>query len=197
MRRFVVLFVLAALMLVAAPALGQEGTIIIDVQGVARGNEGDVVEVAQVSVDPALVGATCTGSLATENNSSVHPDNTLIIETGGLTAEIPNVEENPGEVQIIDGTIVVGETITVSMRFGPDGVTSGGFLITLICAQQTTTTSTTTTTTSPPPTGGVPTGAGGTAGGGLGGMPLVALAAGLALLTGAGALNVLRSRRQS
>lgn len=196
MRRFAVLFVLMAITLVATPAFGQEGTIIIEVEGVARGNEGDVVQVAEEPVPAPLIGALCTGTVATENNSSVHPNNTLIIETGGLSAEIPNVEEDPGEVQVIDGTIVIGDTITVSMRFGPDGVTSGGFLITLICAQQTTTTTSTTTTT-PPPTGGVPTGAGGTADGGSGVMPVAVLGAGIALLAGAGVLHVLRGRWQS
>lgn len=162
--------VLTVWLIVAVPAFAQT-VITIEIEGVARGDEGEEVVLAERAVDPADVGATCSGTLTTENNSSVHPDNTLVITTGDTRAEIPNVEEFPGEMLVIEETLVLGDSIVVSMIFGPNGVTSGGMTLVLECMQQETTTTTTTSTTVAPttttiaaPTGGVATGGGGTVG---------------------------------
>ena len=178
--------VLTVWLIAAVPAFAQT-VITIEIEGVARGDEGEEVVLAERAVDPADVGATCSGTLTTENNSSVHPDNTLVITTGDTRAEIPNVEEFPGEMLVIEGTLVLGDSVVVSMIFGPNGVTSGGMTLVLECMQQETTTTTTTTTTVAPtttttvaptttttvapttttiaaPTGGVATGGGGTVG---------------------------------
>ncbi len=166
MRRLAVLVAALGLFALAVPAFAQSGTITIELDGVLTGfNEGDVEPLVSEPVDPALVGATCDGVLTTDNNGSVHPGNTLIITTGGETVEIPNVEDEPGQTLEFPGEgVVVGETIDISIRFGRNGITSGGLTLILDCVQpqQTTTTSAETTTTTPG--GGVETGAGGTAG---------------------------------
>lgn len=155
---FAVIFGLLAL---AAPAGAQDNVITIAVEGVLTGSEDEVVPVVSETVDPSLVGATCEVEGQTENNSSVHPGNDLILTTGDSTATIENTEEFPGEIAPGSGTIVLGETIDISVRFGPDGVTSGGVIVTFDCA----------------PSGPVETGLGGTAGGDDNGLMLVALGA--------------------
>lgn len=152
MRRFSIALTLLMTLILAAPALAQDSSFTIAVEGVADGAEGDVIQVAEQAVDPALVGASCTVTASTENNSSVHPGNELIIATGGTEGTIPGVEEQPGQTLTLAGSVVLGETVTVSLRFGPDGVTSGGVVLTFDCAA------------AAAPVGGVATGAGGTAG---------------------------------
>jgi hypothetical protein len=191
MRRLSVLIATLGLLLLAAPAIAQTGTITIELTGVITdATEGEVRLLVSEPVAAELVGASCDGSLTTDNNGSVHPGNTLIVTTGGETAEIPEVESSPGQMLEFFGEgVIVGETIDISMRFGRNGITSGGITLVLDCAQpaetttttaapeQTTTTTaapeqTTTTTAAPEqttttatPSGGVASGAGGSANG--------------------------------
>ena len=144
--------VMAAVSLVglAMPAGAQPGSFVIDLEGVATGAVGSVLQVASETVDPQFVGATCTVSGATENNSSVHPDNDLILTSGTTTAEVGDIEDIPGQVVTGSGPMTLGETIDVSLRFGPDGLTSAGIRLTFTCDAAA-------------PAPGVETGAGGTA----------------------------------
>ena len=63
----------------AAPAGAQSSEFSILIEGVARGEEGEVIRVVDQQVDANLVGASCSVTGSTENNASVHPDNDLII----------------------------------------------------------------------------------------------------------------------
>jgi hypothetical protein len=105
-----------------------------------------------VDVDPGMVGWLCTGTARTENNASEHDDNDFILTSGSSSAEILNWEAVAGAMVSMSGTLVLGESITVDLRMGPDRVSSGGVGIVLTCSpppppETTTTTSTTTTTT--------------------------------------------------
>lgn len=137
-----------------AGGAGAAEEIIIDVEGVARGAPGEIRFILEQPVDPALVGATCTGFSETANNSSVHPNTELILTSGGRSVTIPNVEEFPGEQVDIAGEVVLGESIRVDLRISDDGVSSGGFIVTLNCEPlpPPTTTVAPTTTTAPPAT---------------------------------------------
>lgn len=89
MRRLAILTVVLGLVLLAAPAFAQS-TITIALEGVFFvNNEGDVLVVHEEPVQPADVGSTCSGTLQTDNNASVHPGNTLIVASGGGSVEIP------------------------------------------------------------------------------------------------------------
>jgi hypothetical protein len=152
--------VLAALALALFPsgAGAAPNDIVIDVTGVVYGNPGDVVDVQDVQVDPALVGATCAGVAVIQNNESVHPNTDLIVATGGTATEFHDVESvSDGVVQ---GTeqVVLGPMINVSVRLGADGVASGGTMLTFDCqATPPTTTPTTAPPTTAPPTTAPPT----------------------------------------
>lgn len=203
-RRIAFTMALLGAVMVAAPAMAQTETIIIEIDGTTRGAEGSITTIAELAVDPAMVGTTCTGTTQTTNNASEHPNNDFILSSGTSTAVILDWEREAGVVVTTSMTLVLGDTITVELRLGPAEVSSGMVVITLTCAQSeppptttttttttlppppattttttTTTTPATTTTTEPPPEGGVSAGGGSmaAASGGLG-----------ALLLGAGFL---------
>jgi len=150
------LAILGAL-LVAAPAVAQTNNIEILLDQVLSGEPGDVFVVHTEPVDPALVGVTCSATAQTENNASEHPNNDLLIASGGDAMVIPDFEAVAGQVTAMNGALTLGESITVSIRLGGNGISSEGLRIVVSCAQQepepTTTTAPpepTTTVTSPP-----------------------------------------------
>lgn len=152
MKRLTFVAFVVGLLAMAAPSIAQE-TFTIELDGYYTGPTDSVQLIKSVTVPPDLVGATCTGTGQLENNASVHPDNDLIIATGGEEAEITDYESEPGAVFTFDGNeaVVLGETIDFSVRFGGHAQTSLGLDIVIACAPPATTT-TTTTTTEPPAT---------------------------------------------
>ncbi len=155
MRRMAFTMALLGAVMVAAPAMAQTETIIIEIDGTTRGAEGSITTIAELAVDPAMVGTACTGTTQTTNNASEHPNNDFILSSGTSTAVFLDWEREAGAVVTTSMTLVLGDTITVELRLGPAEVSSGMVVITLTCAQSepppTTTTTTTTTTTLPPP----------------------------------------------
>lgn len=164
MRRFAFIAALLGAVIVAAPAIAQAETIHIEIDGTTYGAEGSITTVAELTVDPAMVGATCTGSTQTANNASQHPNNDFILSSGTSTTVIPDWEREAGAVVNTSMSLVLGDTITVELRLGSHQVSSGMVTIALACAQPPppttttttappppTTTTTTTTTTPPPP----------------------------------------------
>jgi uncharacterized repeat protein (TIGR01451 family) len=118
------------------PAIDIDIDIDIDIaiDGIVRGDEGEIKEVAVQAVDPDHVGARCTAETTqTEEGGSEHPNNDFIIASGGTSAEIEDFEAVSGATVAMSGAITLGESITVSLRLGPNRVSSGGFLITLTC----------------------------------------------------------------
>jgi hypothetical protein len=160
-KAFIALTVLAVLV-GAAPALGQTVELVIDIDVTIFGDEGEVTKVAEVAVDPALVGTTCDGHATTTNNSSEWDGNDLIIASGGTTTVVHDFEAVANGITFTEGTVELGDTVTLSIRLGPGGVSSEGLRLVLTCqpapppttttttTTSTTTTTTTTTTTQPP-----------------------------------------------
>lgn len=107
--------------------------IVIPIDTVVRGDEGDVVQVASVPVDEDLVGDTCAARLVDSNNESTHPNNDLIFTSGSWTATAEDVESEADSSTEIDGTITLGETVVVEVRLGSDGVFSGGLTLNFDC----------------------------------------------------------------
>ena len=152
MPRVVVVLAMLAVLFGAAPALAdecQEEEILIQFDGNVFGGEGDVVQVAVVAVDAHLVGTTCIGTVTVENNSSAHPGNDFVITSGGTSVEIPDFERIAGKVTTTTSKLVLGESITASIRLGRHGVASlagDTVVVATICQPPPT------TTTQPPPT---------------------------------------------
>ncbi len=211
MRRASIALAMLGVLLLAVPVAAQTNTIVIEVDGIVRGDPGEIFQVAFVNVDPGMVGWLCTGTAQTANNASAHPNNDFILASGGASAEIPDWEAGPGEIVSLSGTLVLGDSISVDLRLGDDGVSSGGVTIILTCAPPETTTTappppttapppptttpttTPTDTTEPPPVGGVSAG-GGAAAGRSGEAAMLWLGGGaLALLGGATVLAMRRT----
>lgn len=146
------LFTLVPTLAAAGSADDGKFEIVIPVSTVARGPEGSEIVLMRLPTPTDLVGATCELTAMSENQSSVHPDNDLMV-SGVL---IPDVEGEPGGVVAASDVVVLGSDIVISLLMGPDGVFSAGLMVGFDCitvaATSTTTTtgqtSTTTTTTS-------------------------------------------------
>lgn len=159
--------VMVALVATLAPmplAGAQSDVMVIEFDDVKFAPPGSVVPAGSVSTPGALVGTTCSTTISTANQSSIHPDNDLLLSTGGQTARIEDVED------FTDGTnswlvdLTLGSTIEIAVVMGPDGITSLGFSVVVDCskplvgstvpvlASSVTTTIPATTTTEPPTT---------------------------------------------
>ncbi len=130
MRRASISLAILGVLLLAVPVLAQSNTILIQVDGSVSGEAGEILRVASVDVDPGMVGWLCAGTAQTENNASEHPNNDFILASGGASATILNWEREAGAITSMSGTLVLGDSITVDLRLGPDGISSGGVLIT-------------------------------------------------------------------
>ncbi len=140
---------MVALLLVPAAAAAADDLIVIPVSGFARGEEGDIITIATVDVPADLVGATCQITGLTVNQVSVHEGNDLLINTNGQTFVVPNFED-AGFIEHEAGEVAsVGTTIQLQLRFGPDGVSSGGFRVRVECDPENFTTTTTETPSEP------------------------------------------------
>ncbi len=138
---------LVALLVVGIP-VAHAAIVEISIDTVVYADEGSVTRLDQATTPSELVGLTCPVVAAAENQSSVHPGNDLIVASDGDSMVLADVERAPGAVTPGDGTLTLGETITVSLRMGRDGVFSGGMTVTLgDCAPPTTTTTSSSTTT--------------------------------------------------
>ncbi len=100
---------------------------------VVRGAEGDVIEVAVIDVPTEHVGATCDVVGQTENQESVHDGNDLLIVGTVQTFTIANFEDEGFAVHQAGQIDSLPEIIRVFVRLGPDGVSSGGFRVSIEC----------------------------------------------------------------
>ncbi|MFA9564402.1 MAG: hypothetical protein ACERLM_06825 [Acidimicrobiales bacterium] len=136
-RRIGVVLSVSIVLLLLWPAVqaGALGDVEIAVDTVVRGEPGDVVELVTVPVEADEVGMICLITVIGENNPSPHPNSDLIITSNGDSFEVPDVEAEAG--QTTRGSVeavVLGESVMVEVRLGPDGVFSGGLILTSECA---------------------------------------------------------------
>lgn len=172
MRRTTVLACLglgALLVPFLAGPVGATELISISVDQIIYGDEGDEILVASADVPPELVGLSCEMTGESFNQDSVHEGNDLLIDLAGQVRVLPNFEDERDISHIFRDIAELPARIDVYVRLGPDGVSSGGFLISIECDEvpptttststttSTTTTSTTTTTTTTVPSTTVPT----------------------------------------
>jgi hypothetical protein len=122
-----------SVLLVAVPALGAAENISIPIEGVVFGSEGDIIKVATATVVAHLVGAKCAAGSVEAEEGSTHPDNDYIVSSGNTSAVIPDFEAAGGSAVPMQGTITLDKLINIEVRLGPDGVSSGGFIVTVSC----------------------------------------------------------------
>ena len=146
MKKLLVLVALAVTgaLLMPGTAMAQVSIITIPIDTVAR--ESGVLATAPVPAE--LQGSSCNVQSEAENQSSVHPGNDLIVASGSDSVTLLNVEREPGAVTTAAGDLTLGSEVTVSLSLGPDGIFSGGMIVT-IGSCETVSTTTTTPTESP------------------------------------------------
>ena len=130
----------------------------IDIDRGERGDPGTNLVLVSQATPTELVGRACTSRTTSLNNESIHPGNDLIVETGSEVLTFEGVEETASAVNEVDTNVVLGPTVTMTLRFGSSGVTSTQFTIAFDCPDTPATTVTTpsTTVTVPPTTLPVP-----------------------------------------
>jgi hypothetical protein len=146
------MFSLASMLVIlVAPSALAAPAFVIPIDTVIYEPPGSFTVLADVETPPELIGATCLGFAAAENQESVHPNNDIIIETGDSTATLKDVEGTPNKVTDATGSITLGPRVKLTLHMGEDGVFSGG-LVVVIDVNCTPPTTTPPTTEAPPTT---------------------------------------------
>jgi hypothetical protein len=117
----------AAAIALAAPASAQsvaEDVIVIPIDTVVFGPAGSVTSIASAPVPEEFQGSDCTANVRLGNQESVHLGNDLIVESGGSSAVVEDVESEPFGTTGATVPLTLGETVDVSLRFGADGIWS-------------------------------------------------------------------------
>lgn len=75
--------------------------------------------------------------VAAENQGSIHPNTDMVVRSGNNTVVVTDIESVAFKKGTADGTLKVTDgKITVSVKFGKDGVFSGGVTVSLTCAEK-------------------------------------------------------------
>lgn len=127
---------IVGLVFMQSPASAGHGDISVPLDTFVQADEGEVVLLASVSVDEELVGDVCSWDFHATNQFSVHPGNDLILSTNGTDTVVAGVEDTPNQVLDVAGSFQLGETVTVSLRMGPDGVFSAGLGVEVVCESE-------------------------------------------------------------
>lgn len=138
-RAWVAVAVVAAPLAWVAGASAQSASIVVPLESVVTGPSGSVVTLAVVDSDASQVGLQCRAVYEADNNGSVHPGTDLLVSSGGRTIVLADIEAAAGAVTTGSGDLVLGPTITIAVRLGPDQIASMGAALSLTCALPATT----------------------------------------------------------
>lgn len=144
-RRLVIMGVVTALILTMSVSAQAEDTIIeisIPLTSIVRTPEGTVTELASAEVPGEFAGHICEVTAHTENQNSVHEGNDIVVASGSSQVLLADVEGEPGKAVDAQGSLELGDTITVSLIMGPEGVFSAGFDVVARCVPEPPTTTT-------------------------------------------------------
>jgi len=108
------------------------GAFTVPPSAITDGTQGEVRLLSTQNVDPADVGKDCQVTVVSTNNESLHPNSDLIVQSGTSSMVAPDVEHDTTSHTFV-GQLTLGTTITVSVRFGPDGIYSGGSTVDTTC----------------------------------------------------------------
>ena len=110
-----------------------ENIISIPVDSVLRAPEGSVTQVASAPVPGEFQGSECVAEVEADNQVSVHDNNDLIVSSGATSGVVDNFESEAFGSRTVVIPLTLGTTVDVSLRMGPDEVSSGGVFITVDC----------------------------------------------------------------
>jgi len=118
----------------AASAQVVEDIVSIPVDSILRAPENSVTLVASAPVPAQFQGAACIAEVEVDNQESEHDGNDLIVASGGTSGVLQNFEAEAFGVRTVEIPLTLGATVDVSVRMGPDEISSGGVFITVDCA---------------------------------------------------------------
>lgn len=118
---------------VATANADQVTAITIPVDTVIFADKGSTTEVAREDIPAKYVGLTCSATAVSENQSSVHPGNNLVVESNGSTITLADVEREAGVSTDSSGSLTMGNKVVVSLVMGNDGVFSAGMDLHIMC----------------------------------------------------------------
>lgn len=138
-RRLIFSGILSAVTLLGASGVVSaqvvEDIIRIPVDSVLRAPENSVTLVASAPVPAEFQGTNCIAEVEVDNQQSEHDGNDLIVASGGTSGELQNFETEAFGVRTVEIPLTLGTTVDVSLRMGPDEISSGGVFITVDCTQ--------------------------------------------------------------
>ena len=138
MRKFGVVLgaVALAVVLSAGSAAAVSFTFSFDSTEGSFGDDGTLLQLGETDTPADLVGRDCTVIVDVGNNDSLRQGSDVVIASDSASVELPNVEAQPGDAGPKEiGTLVVGDTVTASVRFGPEGAFSASGVVVLDCPE--------------------------------------------------------------
>jgi len=100
------------------------------------GDPGTVHTIASQPVAAELVGEPCDLKVTSTNGGSVHMGNVLTVRTGEHVIVVENVEDSSDASLHRLERVTMGETLTVELTLGEDGVSSLGYNVGFECTPE-------------------------------------------------------------
>lgn len=130
MKRFLLVASLAVSMLaVSVAGASADGIFVIPIDTLIQAQPGSMTVLAEATTPPDLVGSSCRAQAVAQNQESVHPQNNIIINTGGTSATLFDVEGAVEKTTYAEGVVTLGPTVTLTLEMGRHGWFSGGFAV--------------------------------------------------------------------
>ena len=141
------LVIFALAMTVSAVNISQIVTEIkIPITKIVRAPAGSETFLASAEVPDEFIGKVCAVVARSANQGSVHPDNDLVVSSGGSEVVLRDVEGESDGAVVAQGDLELGPQVVVTLVMGPDKVFSAGMTVVVDCSLDPPETSTT-----PPP----------------------------------------------
>jgi hypothetical protein len=100
---------------------------------VVRGDPLSIHFLDKFDIPADMVGIRCSVHSTSENQRSVHSETNLIVTSGGSSVTLLDVEREGGDRTDADRFLTLGTTANptakIEVQLGPDGVFSGGFVV--------------------------------------------------------------------
>ena len=112
------------LMLLTAVMIGAlalpAGALTFDETDGTYGPPGSQLVLGTEAVPAAAVGLRCDVVVDLVNNESTRPDSDITVSTGSDSRLFPDTEAAPGDAGPVTFQMVMGETVTATLTFGPN-----------------------------------------------------------------------------
>ncbi len=97
------------------------------------GAPGSTTVLGSAPVPADLIGRSCGVATVVTNQESIHPGNAVIVSSGTSSVNVAGIEEVAGSVTSNAGVLTLADTISVSLKFGTEGLSSLGSNLTVTC----------------------------------------------------------------